>query len=106
MKYFLKILGVIVITLLGMFLIYIIEEGIRLRVSDGSLPFIVTSQTKYCISCMNIGEELEVDYWSIGYKLEVRYTLSSESTADNKIIRVVGEEFLLFNNIRLWAWIS
>lgn len=106
MKKLLKIISIILIVTLSIFIIFICEESIRLKHNTEALPIIVTDKTKNCISCIEPGEDLEVEYLSIGYKTKIRYSLSEESSVDNKIIIISGKEFLLFNKIRLWAWIS
>lgn len=97
---------VIMAVILAIFCGFIFNEAIRLKRNPTALPWIVTDQTKYCVSCIEKGEELEMEYYSIGFKVKMKYYLSDESTEDNKIIGVSYKEFLLFNKYRLWAWIS
>ena len=102
LKVFLIILGIII----SLFLIFITEESIRLSKNANVLPLIITDRTKYCVECINIGEEIEVAYFSLGYKVKVKYTVSPDSHDDLKFIQIIGKEFLLFNKLRLWSWIS
>ena len=106
MKKIFKIICILLIIIISAFLIFIIEESIRLRNHPGAMPLVLTDQTKYCVSCMKIGEETEIEYYSIGYKLKVRCTLSEDSTEEDKTIIITGQEFMLFNKFKLWAWIS
>ena len=106
MKKIIKVLGIIIISIIVLFCIYITEESLRLKSNNGALPLIITDQTKYSISAIKPGEEVKIEYKSFGYKLIVRYTLSEQSSEDNKIISIIGEEFWLFNKTLLWGWIS
>lgn len=106
MKKAFKIISIIVLILVCKFTIFICEESIRLKFNNGSKPLIVLGRTKYCISCLEPGEEINFEYFSLGYKLKVKYYMSKESSEDNKMVKVTGEEFDLFYGIRLWAWVS
>ena len=104
-----KIIKWIIIVLLSLFMIFIIfiaEESIRLYKQDESKPLIILDSTKYCVSCISPHEILDMEYYSIGFKVKISYHLDEKSTDDNKIIRIIGKDFLLFNKYRLWAWIS
>lgn len=104
MKTVLKIIKSFVIILICLFFLYIIEECIRLRINDNSKPLWIIDRTKYCVTCIRPGEELDVDYWSIGYIVKVNYYLDDQSTEDNKIIKINNKEFFLFNKIKIWGW--
>ena len=106
MKKGFKIFLIVLSAIVSVFLIFIIDESIRLKNNDNALPLIVTDETKYCVSCINIGEEIEKEYYSIGYKVKVKYYKSEKSHDDLVIIGVSGKEFYLFNKFMLWAWIS
>ena len=106
MKKAFKIISIIVLILVCTFTIFICEESIRLKSNDTALPLIITDRTKYCVECINIGEEIEMEYYSIGYKVIMRYYKDPKSHDDLVFIGVSGKEFLLFNKFRLWAWIS
>ena len=93
-------------TVIGLFIIFVSFECIRLKMYEGTKPLLITDETKYCVSCIKPGEEIEMEYYSLGFKLKTRYYLSKDSSDDNKIILVNGEEFLLFNRYRIWAWIK
>lgn len=101
-----KIVLIVLSIIVGLFLIYICEESIRLKSNDTALPLIITDKTKYCVECINIGEEIEMEYYSIGYKVKMRYYKDPKSHDDLVFIGVTGKEFMLFNKFRLWAWIS
>ena len=62
MKKGFKIFLIVLSAIVSVFLIFIIEESIRLKNNDNALPLIVTDETKYCVSCINIGEEIEKEY--------------------------------------------
>ena len=101
-----KIICFVLLAVVLLFSIFIAEESIRLKSNDEALPLIITDQTKYCVSCIQEGEEINMEYYSIGYKVNVRYMMSEESSDDNRIILVIGKEFRLFNKFMLWGWIS
>ena len=102
----LKVLLIIFLTIIGIYALFIIEESTRLKINSGSKPLIIIDRTKYCVSCIIPGENLDVEYLSLGFKLKVNYYLSEESSDDNKQIIIISEEFLLLNKYRLWAWIQ
>ena len=88
--------------------IFIIEESIRLKSSDENLPLVLLDERKCNITdkdCHITENEYEQEYWSLGYVVKIRY-LKSENSSDLKLSQIIGKEFLLFNKIRLWAWIS
>ena len=106
MKKGFKIILIILAAIVIVFSIFILEESIRLKNNDNALPLIVTDKTKYCVSCIEIGEEIEMEYYSIGYKVKINYYKSEKSHNDLVFIGVSGKEFYLFNKFMLWSWIS
>ena len=105
MKKILKAVGIILAVMICLFLIFLAEESIRLKADSSAQPLFILDKTKYSVSDIRPGEELEVNYYSIGYKSTVRYFRPEESSGDSDIM-VTGKEFMLFNKFRLWAWIS
>ena len=69
----LKIIKIFIISLLCLYALFITEESIRLKINDSSKPLIVLDRTKYCISCLEPGEEIDFEYFSLGYKIKVKY---------------------------------
>ena len=106
MKNILKYIVIVLLSIILIYTLFIIEESVRLKMNVDSKPLIILGRTKLCLSCTEVGEETTIEYFGIGYKLNVRYYHSEESSNDNHIYKIVGEELLLFNKIRLWAWIS
>ena len=106
MKKFFKVIIFLVVMTFCVFMIFITEECIRLNYIHDSKPLIVTDQTKYSVSALEPGEEMDIDYFSLGFKLRKTYCLDRDSTEDNKMVRIAGEEFYLFNKYLIWAWIS
>lgn len=106
MKKSIKTFVIVIISLVSLFLIFIVEESIRIKSNSGAKPLFIVNQTKSCVSCMEVGDEALIEYKSLGYKIKVRYSISPKSTEDNKIVQVIGKEFFLFNKLRLWGWIS
>ena len=103
MKKGFKIILIILAAIVIVFSIFILEESIRLKNNDNALPLIVTDKTKYCVSCIEIGEEIEMEYYSIGYKVKIKYYKSEKSHNDLVFIGVSGKEFYLFNEFMLWS---
>ncbi len=101
-----KIILIIISILLAIFIIYISEESIRLKKYPLVKPLIILDRTKYSISALEKGETVKIEYYSLGYKTIIEYYNDEESSDDNVIIRVISKEFLLFNKIRLWGWIT
>lgn len=106
MRKFLKISGIVILSVLCVFVMFIAEEGIRLNKNLDSKPLIVINRTKCDPSCAEPGNEITIEYWGIGYKLNITYYHSVKSSDDNQIYKITKEEFLLFSNIKLWSWIS
>lgn len=97
-----KKLVIALISVICIFSIFIVEECIRLKVDDGSKPLIVlNADEKYS----NDSKQLDVTYYSLGFKAEMKYYLDDNSSEDNHMYGLVGKEFYLFNVIMLWAWI-
>ncbi len=93
-----KIISLILIIIISIFIVFIVEESIRLK-SYEKTPLIIMGRTKYCISCIEPGETIDYSYYSLGFTLEVTYYKSM----DNKIL-ILGKEFKLFNKYVLWGW--
>lgn len=102
----LKIFCVILAIIIGIFSVFIIEESVRLSNVKGAKPLIILGQTKCSPSCAEIGDEIALNYYGVGYKLTIKYYHSPESSQDNDVYKITGEEFRLFNNILLWAWVE
>ncbi len=92
--------------IIGIFALFITEESIRLNKIKGSKPLIVFNQTKCGPSCAEIGKEITIEYWGLGYKLNIRYYHSPESSEDKDVYKITGEEFRLFNKLLIWTWIE
>ena len=97
-----KKLVIAVISVICIFSIFIVEECIRLKINNNSKPLIVLNATeKYS----NDSKQLDVTYYSLGFRTEMKYYLDDNSSEDNHMYALVGKEFYLFNVIMLWAWI-
>ena len=106
MKKIFKTIGILLIAIILIFFALIFEESIRLYKNSNAIPFIVTDKTKYCVECINVGEEIEVEYYSIGYSVKMRYYKTEKSHGDLAFINVTEKKFMLFNRYMLWGWIS
>ena len=91
MKKFLKIFGIIIISILLLYIIFITEEVIRLSKSLQE-PLIVFEE---------INTYDSVTYKSLGYTLNRNYNCLSDGLC------IVNEvEFLLFDKYFIYGWIS
>ena len=91
MKKILKIVGIIFISFVIFFALFIVEEIIRLSESLQE-PLIVIEETNTYDS---------VTYKSLGYTLNRNYNCLSDDLC------IVNEvEFLLFDKYFIWGWIS
>ncbi|MBR3613888.1 MAG: hypothetical protein IKL55_01765 [Clostridia bacterium] len=97
-----KKLLIVLISMICIFTIFIVEECIRLKVNDNSIPLIVFHIDE---NYSNDSKQLDSTYYSLGFKTEINYYLDDNSSSDNYMYNVVGKEFHLFNIIMLWAWI-
>ena len=96
---------IICISIVCIYALFITEESIRFKKDSYALPLIVLNKIDKCIDCVSLGEEVEVEYKSIGFKTKLKYTLSPQSHDDLRFVSVIGKEFYLFNKILLWGWI-
>lgn len=94
-----KKLLIILILLICISTIFIIEECIRLKVNNNSVPLIVFHiDEKY----YDNSKQKEEIYYSFGFKTKVKYYLDEKSSLDNYMYNIVGKEIYLFNVIMLW----
>lgn len=97
MKKVLKIIGIVLLSIIGIYTIFVIEESIRLSNNVDAKPLIVIMK-----SDVNKNIENDVVYNSIGFKLINTYGTSLEDNIDV----LLGQEFWLFDTFMLWGWIS
>lgn len=91
MKKFLKVIGIILISSIIIYALFIVEEVIRLSESLQK-PLIVLEKVNAYDS---------VTYKSLGYTLNRNYNCLSDGLC------IVNEvEFLLFDKYFIWGWIS
>ena len=105
MKKIFKLLGIIIIFIISLFLIFMIEESIRLKNNFGSKPLIVIGKvlcSKDDWICYGDDGKYTEEYYSLGFILKQDYYLDVDSTKDNHKYHLVKEEFLLFNKFKLW----
>lgn len=104
MKKMIKIISITVLIILFIFTIFILEESIRLSRISGAKPLIITKiDTNIKANNSKLKEEV---YHSIGYTIKYEYLKDENSTEDNIMYLIIGEEFRLFDKILIWAWIS
>ena len=102
MKSFFKVIGGIVLTIVLCFIIYISEESIRLQKYKGAIPLIVMSSDA---NVKSGNDEIQNIYNSIGFSLYIN-AVEEKNTGDNVVLKIIGEEFRLFNKITIWGYIE
>ena len=78
MKKILKILEIIIISLIGLFTIFIFEESIRLEHYPNSKPLIIIDKimcSKDDWICYGDDKKYTEEYYSIGFSLKMNYYL-------------------------------
>lgn len=100
MKKVFKIIGIILLSIIGIYSLFIVEESIRLSKNVDTKPAIV-----FFKSDLNKSVDDEVIYYSLGFKLVNKY--GSYQVDDKRLdLVIVGQEFWLFDTFMLWGWIS
>lgn len=94
MKKYFKIFIISVLSLLVLFSIYIGVESYRLSHNSQNRPLLVTREYLSGNS---------VVYESIGFTIKNKYV---EEDGNYGIYYCIGQDFLLFDKILLWGWIS
>lgn len=84
--------------------LFILEESIRLEKTTYLRPLIVF-KTDTNLDANDLEHREEV-YYSLGFKLTIKYLKDEKSSEDNEMYRATSGEFLLFNKFRLWMWVS
>ena len=97
MKKIVKIVGIVLLSIIGIYTIFVIEESIRLSRDVDAKPMIVIFKTD-----LNKSVNSSVTYDSVGFKLINKY---SDTNVDEKLV-IIGQEFWLFDTFMLWGWIS
>ena len=98
MKRIFKIIGIIILSIIGIYTMFIIEESIRLSNDLEAKPIIVISKNN-----LNKGTDKDVVYYSLGFKFINKY--GNPQVEDEEMV-IVGQEFWLFDTFMLWGWIS
>lgn len=92
MKRIVKIVGIVLLSIIGIYTLFVVEESIRIANDVEAKPVIV-----FLKSDNNKSSGNEIVYSSLGFKLVNKYGLESS---------MVGQEFWLFDTFLLWGWIS
>ena len=104
MKKALRIFGIIILSILGIYILFVTEEAIRLK-SDGQYPLVILDGG-YCEKTDKI-QYTENGYKTnckgLGYSIKREYIPKEESS---DIYYLIKEEFWLFDKYLLWGWIS
>lgn len=106
MKKVLRKFGIIIISILGIYILFIVEESIRLK-RDGQYPLVILDGG-YCEKTDKI-QYTENGYKSnckgLGYSIEREYLLGGQAH-DSDTYFLIKEEFWLFDKYLLWGWIA
>lgn len=97
MKKMVKFFGIVLLSIIGIYTLFVVEESIRIANDVNAKPLIVIMK-----SDVNKNVESDVVYQSIGFKLINTYVFSSEG--NEKLL--LGQEFWVFDTFMLWGWIS
>lgn len=107
MKKALKIFGIIIISILGIYILFIIEESIRLK-RDGQYPLVILDGG-YCEKTDKI-LYTEKGYKSncigLGYSIEREYLLGGQVDDSDIGYALIKEEFWLLDKYLLWGWVA
>ncbi len=104
MKKIFAILGIVISSLLVIYILFVAEESIRLK-RGGQRPLIVISGTCDGDKIEHTGN-YETDCQSLGFSIKREYVLDEKSSDDNKMYKLISEEFWLFDKYLVWGWIS
>ena len=101
MKRSFKIIGIVVLSIIGIYTLFIVEESIRLSRNVDARPLIINNIESVCDGCVNSS----VVFHSLGFKL-VNNIWSSQVEDEDIESTIVGQEFWLFDTFLLWGWIN
>ena len=96
MKKYLKFVGRVLVVIVLIYILFIVEESVRLSNNSLSEPLIILEENY----SGNIGD---VTYKSLGFTLKVNYAKFNDS---DDIVYPVSQEFWLFDKFLIWGWIS
>lgn len=106
MKKSIKVLFLVLIIIVLLFTVFITFESLRLKNNPGELPLIILDQNKISLDDYSDQETVKKKYFSLGFTVEYEYLINKKENSDVINVITIGEDFQLFNLIRLWAWIS
>lgn len=107
MKKVLQIILIVILVVITLFLLYIMEESIRIKYG-GQYPLIIIGDKTTC-NFNNI-EPNQSSYiescQGIGYRVEREYSLGGMTDEEDSTYKIVKEEFWIFKNYLLWGWVA
>ena len=89
-----KIFGIVLLSLVLIWCLYVTVEAIRLRTMKLGLKPLITLE--------RVEEDTKLYYKGLGYS--VTYQVETERDYDLVLIKVYGGEFRLFDKILIWSW--
>ena len=106
MKRTLKIIGIIIVSIILIYVLFITEESIRLKNKGGREPLIILGGYCWGDKLERTERSYKTDCKGLGYSLKREYVLSDKSSEDLKMYYLIHEEFWLFDKFLLWGWVS
>lgn len=101
MKKAIKIISLVLLSIIGAYSVFVIEESIRLSKDVDARPLIINKVEIECDECVNSSTVV----YSLGFKLVNKFGNPQVDDENSEVI-VVGQEFWLFDTFMLWGWIS
>lgn len=96
MKKVLKIIGIVLLSLVLIWCLYVTVEAIRLRTMKlGLEPLIALERGE---------DDTKLYYKGLGYS--VTYQIHKKQNYDLILTSILGGEFRLFDKILIWSWIE
>ena len=104
MKKVIKIISLVLLSIIGAYSVFVIEESIRLSKDVDARPLIINDVQ---MGDHNSGHGM-CTYHSIGFKLINKYSEIHVDEEDEENVEsfIIGQEFWLFDTFMLWGWIS
>lgn len=96
MEKVLKIIGIVILSVVLIWCLYVTVEAIRLRTMKLGLEPLIALE--------RVEDDTKLYYKGLGYS--VTYQINKEQNYDLILTSILGGEFRLFDKILIWAWIE
>ena len=91
-----KVIGIVILSFILAYTLFIVEESIRLSNNSLSEPIIIFEESYS-------GSVGDATYKSLGFTLKTEY---GSINGSNDLVMPVAQEFWLFDRFLIWAWIN